>query len=722
MQTFWEIVASNALLVVVLAVGVALLGRLWKNPLCLHLLWLLVLLKLVTPPLVTVPIALPASQAPLAAVTGDADQPPAYSSRGETSRQSTISATVGRQRRPAPDTRATARSSSDASYREIDWLTVCLWTWGVGIALFASLLAWRIGRFRQLFRGAEVPPYAVLGMAEGIAKRLELRQTPQIRMLPVRISPLVWSLDGRPRVFLPAELFAQLDQSAQEAILAHELAHVRRRDHWVRLLEVAVTTLFWWHPVAWWAARRLQELEDQCCDGMVVDMAPHGARTYATALLDTLDFLSKCPVAAPLGATVVQSSTLLARRISMLNKYAPTMRPTAGRLLLLASVASVPMALAFAAKQPEEPQRSLAIASAAEPAAQGQRPKVSAERAVATALNWLYRHQTPQGNWSIDYRRQCKGEACAGAGLARSDTAATAMALLPFLAAGSTPKSKGPYRQTVAKAIDWLIKQQKPDGDLSGGCEQPLYAHGLATIALCEAYGMTHDEQLGAAARLGVGYIERAQNEATGGWGPSPGDAGDTSTFGWQIMALKSAQLAGLPVKASVLDRAQRWLRSVAKGEKLGLYANQPGGEATPAMTAAGMFARQLMGAGPKDLALLVAKGCLLANLPDSKPTRNSSYWYCGTLALHAFSDADWVAWNHKLRQVLVETQVRQGCAAGSWDPDQPAPDAGNQGGGRLVTTSLSVLSLEVYYRYLPLFRVTTAVTPSGRAHDARAR
>jgi hypothetical protein len=293
------------------------------------------------------------------------------------------------------------------------------------------------------------------------------------------------------------------------------------------------------------------------------------------------------------------------------------------------------------------------------------------------------------------------------------------MALLPFLAAGETPKSKGPYRQTVAKALDWLVKQQKPNGDLSGGCEQPLHAHGLATIALCEAYGMTHDEQLGAAAGLGVGYIERAQNEATGGWGPSPGDAGNTSTFGWQIMALKSAQLAGLPVKASVLPNAERWLRSVAKGEKLGLYANQPSGEATPAMTAVGMFARQLMGAGPKDPALLEAKRYLLANLPDSKLARNSSYWYCGTLALHAFSDADWMTWSRKTRQPLIETQVKQGCAAGSWDPDQPTPDAEGKNGGRLMTTSLSVLSLEVYYRYLPLFRVTTAAAPGGRTRES---
>ena len=132
----------------------------------------------------------------------------------------------------------------------------------------------------------------------------------------------------------------------------------------------------------------------------------------------------------------------------------------------------------------------------------------ASERAVGAALNWFYRHQTGFGRWSIDFRHQCKGGACSGAGSSRSDAGATAMALLPFLAAGETHRSRGPYQQTVARALNWLIKQQRINGDLSGGCEQPMYAHGLATIALCEAYGMTRDDRVGNAARMAVGFIE----------------------------------------------------------------------------------------------------------------------------------------------------------------------------------------------------------------------
>ncbi|MGD0899732.1 MAG: M56 family metallopeptidase [Thermoguttaceae bacterium] len=361
MQTFWEIVASNALLVVVLAAGVALLGRVWKNPLRLHLLWVLVLLKLVTPPVVTVPLPLPARQVPLPSEAHPATERLMDQARIEAPRQETASLAVSQENQRFLGARAVSESQapgmgavpSVGEYQRIPWLIVLGWMWGVGILLFAFGHAYRILRFMKLLRCDEAPSSAVLSMAEGIAKRLGLRRVPEIRILPVCVSPLVWSLGGRPRVFLPAALFKRLDGAAQEAILAHELAHVRQRDHWVRLLELVITTLFWWHPVVWWASRRLQELEDQCCDGIVVDMAPHGAKSYATALLDTLDFLSERSVAAPLGATAAKSSTLLARRISMLKNRTPEMRLTVGRLVLLAVVVAVPMALAFAAKPPQ---------------------------------------------------------------------------------------------------------------------------------------------------------------------------------------------------------------------------------------------------------------------------------------------------------------------------------------------------------------------------------
>ncbi len=329
----------------------------------------------------------------------------------------------------------------------------------------------------------------------------------------------------------------------------------------------------------------------------------------------------------------------------------------------------------------------------------------ASERAVGAALNWLHRHQTAYGKWSLDHRSQCKNGVCSGPGLIRSDEAATAMALLPFLAAGQTHKSKGLYQQTISKGLSWLVKQQTPDGNLAGNSMQPMYAQGLAALALCEAYGMTRDENIGQAARKAVAYIERAENESTGGWRYVPGDPGDISVTGWQIMALKSGILAGLPVNSLIFDNSKKFLRSVAKGEHLGLFSYQPYDHVTPARTAIGMLCTQYLGIDRNDPAMLEGKQYILENLPDDKLYRNSYYWYYATLAMHNFGGPEWDAWNRKMRRVLIESQEKQGCATGSWDPLTPSADAWGDRGGRIMITAFNALTLEVYYRYLPIFR-----------------
>jgi beta-lactamase regulating signal transducer with metallopeptidase domain len=354
MHGFWGIVASNALVVAILAVLVAFLGRIWKNPAALHFLWVLVLLKLITPPLATLPIPLPATHAQLAVndyeksqVDPGASYVDAVMEGGPAVPSEPDQRSLTAQQR---ETEIAGAPPSIETPRAIRWLPVLAWTWGVGIVLVATGHAYRIFRFLSLLRAAETPVPAIVGMAERIGKRLRLTRVPEISLLPVRVPPSVWSLSGRPRVLLPMGLVEQLDAEGQEAILAHELAHVRRRDHWVRLLELLVSTLFWWHPVVWWACRRLRDLEEQCCDGLVLGTLPHGARAYATALVDTLDFLSERSLAVPLVATRAMPTTSIARRIKMLSSPASVSRLTAARLMLLAAAGALPMSLAFAAK------------------------------------------------------------------------------------------------------------------------------------------------------------------------------------------------------------------------------------------------------------------------------------------------------------------------------------------------------------------------------------
>lgn len=367
MHTFWETIVSNSLVVTVLAMALVLLGRIWKNPVGLHVLWVLVLLKFVTPPLLILPVPLTLNRQFPAPDQQKAGQRVVGRSPVEASREGE-DASVGPSRQEQRDSddgespRVVAPidvASAVADQQGVSWMAVLTWSWVVGSALFAAGQACRILRLRRLLRGALPAPPNIDRMAEEIGRRLGLSWTPEVLMVSVRLSPMVWSPGVRPRLVLPASLFARLDVAAQEAIVAHELAHIRRRDHWVRLLELPVTTLFWWHPVVWWACRVLRELEEDCCDGMVLSAVPHGGRAYATALVDTLDYLSGRSMALPPATTGANTLVSLSRRIKMLRNPAPARPLTVGRLLALLAVAAVPMAVAFAARTPPADNRVL---------------------------------------------------------------------------------------------------------------------------------------------------------------------------------------------------------------------------------------------------------------------------------------------------------------------------------------------------------------------------
>jgi hypothetical protein len=328
------------------------------------------------------------------------------------------------------------------------------------------------------------------------------------------------------------------------------------------------------------------------------------------------------------------------------------------------------------------------------------------ELAVIAALDWLSRHRNSNGSWSLGhFNGHCVGTQCSGPGSVESDVAATSLALLPFLAAGETSKTHGPYHELVNQGLYWLMKKQGPDGDLSAKSQHMMYTHALATITLCEAYGMTKDPKIGDVAQRAVMFIERAQIQRTGGWRYIPNDptGGDTSVLGWQIMALHSAQLAGLSVNTQTLENAKKWLAAVSKGSMHGMFAYQPYKNPTPTMTAIGMLSWQYLGMRADDSAMVEGKHYLLQNLPENG-MRNTYYWYYGTQVMHNLLGKDWDAWNRPMRRALIETQCHAGCAAGSWDPENPTLDAWSEQGGRIVTTAFSTLTLEIYYRYLPLY------------------
>jgi hypothetical protein len=343
------------------------------------------------------------------------------------------------------------------------------------------------------------------------------------------------------------------------------------------------------------------------------------------------------------------------------------------------------------------------------------------ERAVAAALAWLARHQNPDGSWSLQkYADRCTDKTCTGPGDVSADSGATAMGVLAFLAADQTHKSHGPYRKNVDTAINWLIRNQKSDGNLASGAQQMMYSQGLATIALCEAYGLTGDASIRLAAQNGANFIINAQNKATGGWRYNPSDSGDTSVVGWQIAALLSANLAGLQVSGigGAFDAGSKWLDSCKKGANGNLYCYLPDSEPSNSMTSIGLLCRQHLGAKRDSPMLVDGVKYLMQNLPDPR-SPNVYYWYYATQVMHNHAGDEWDTWNRAVRKILVESQCRAAgsCANGSWDPKK---DPWGRHGGRIMTTALGALTLEICYRYLPLFK-TDGEADAGTAKAAEA-
>ncbi len=325
----------------------------------------------------------------------------------------------------------------------------------------------------------------------------------------------------------------------------------------------------------------------------------------------------------------------------------------------------------------------------------------ASERAVKLGLQWLANHQQQNGSWSFNHGPDAPG------GLAECTSAATGLSLLAFLGAGHTQRvgrGQSEYRNNVHRGLNFLIgsiKRTKDGGDLRGKVvgNEGMYAHAIATLALCEALAMSKDGKLRGPAQAAVDFIVNAQDKNGGGWRYTPKEAGDTTVTGWQIMALKSARAAELKVPEEVVQKAVKFLDTcqVDGGSQ---YAYSPGGGAgTPAITAIGLLCRMYTGWTPDVRAL--GKGVDLLN--ETGPSPNNLYYnYYATQVMHHWGGEAWDNWNKIMRDQLVDTQIQKDDDAGSWNP---TGDHGSGPGGKLYQTALSVMTLEVYYRYMPMYR-----------------
>ena len=323
------------------------------------------------------------------------------------------------------------------------------------------------------------------------------------------------------------------------------------------------------------------------------------------------------------------------------------------------------------------------------------------EKAIGNALDWFTKNQEPDGHW--DSRKH-------GA-KADYDVASAGLALLSYYGWGANHLVAGKYQQPVKKALDWLIAKQDRDTGSLYGAGGRMYAHGIATIALCEAYGISKDPKLKEPAQKALDYIVVSQSPTKGGWHYvgavkhngiyQPTKTADTSVTSWQFMALHSGKMAGLKVPEQTFVKARRWLDFVGGGRFGGLYGYNSPASKNPRMIATGMFCRQLDLVPPTDQRMMESAQAL--KLAKLSATRVDYYYlYYGTLALYQHQGPIWTEWNDRLKEIIPTLQDKHGANAGSW----PAETALShfKSTGRAVTTGISTLSLEVYYRLLPMY------------------
>jgi hypothetical protein len=321
------------------------------------------------------------------------------------------------------------------------------------------------------------------------------------------------------------------------------------------------------------------------------------------------------------------------------------------------------------------------------------------EEAVAKALGWLVLAQSADGRWDAARHGAGRGRITDGQHRpsvgTRADHGVTGLALLAFLGAGHTHR-QGDHAPIVEAGLGFLTGRQRPDGSLAGEADffAALYCHGMATLAVAEAAALTGDVALRGPLERAVRHTLATQHPGTGGWRYTAGDRGDTSQFGWQVMALASARQAGVTGLEAAETRARGFLPLVSSGAAGGLAAYRSGERPSVAMTAEAVVCRLFLGLSPEHPA--VAEGiAFVAASPPVRGRPNAYEWYYATLASFHAGGPQWEAWNARLLATLLPLQRGDG----SWDPD---PVWGGHG-GRVYSTALAALMLEVYYRHRPL-------------------
>lgn len=350
----FDAIASNLVAASVLAVAAVACGR-WGRPAVAHALWLLVLVKLVTPPLFAVPIrVLPAE--PVTAVVAPQPAPPLAAA-------GIPEIVIQPQTVPTVPVATTSVPAAGAEVKPFPWPTAVAAVWLAGSLVWLGLTVRHVRRFAKYLRFAVPTPASFEREVAAVAGRLGL-SAPRVRLLPGEVAPFVWSV-GRTTLYFPQNLLDRLTAEQRATVAAHELAHVWRRDHLVRWLETLAVAAYWWCPLAWAARRELRRLEEDCCDAVVLAAYPGAGPTYAAAILDTIDFLAAARATPRFASGMGDVRSLRTRLTRILDGSHVRGLSRVGRLTLVA------FAVVLLAAGPRLARLTATVFPPAEPSASG---------------------------------------------------------------------------------------------------------------------------------------------------------------------------------------------------------------------------------------------------------------------------------------------------------------------------------------------------------------
>ncbi|MGI9495887.1 MAG: M56 family metallopeptidase [Mariniblastus sp.] len=308
-----QMTLSNLLVALALAMVALVLQRRYRANALANVVWIMVLLKLLSPPLVSFPLVeveslVNSAEATLShsvAVEGGELADVVISDAAELNLQNAN-----------PEEQELAGNGGIISSQVIVSLGV-VWIGVTALLLVVSLF--RIIRFHiQTHRQAKFVEPRVWQLGNQVAATLGLRKMPRIAVLPANISPFVWWVGGEPQIFLSQVAIDQLQTNELRMVLAHEMVHIKRFDHYVRWLEWFSAAVLWWNPVMWVARQQLRATEEIACDATVVRLAGIAKFDYANSLLKMAEILAKSTNRPPTVASEFNSGGVLEKRLKMI--------------------------------------------------------------------------------------------------------------------------------------------------------------------------------------------------------------------------------------------------------------------------------------------------------------------------------------------------------------------------------------------------------------------